>query len=95
MAWHKTGFFWSGRAIHLERAILKTYSGSIENARNAEKWYPNLAKNKTFTDQFTRAFPAHLDVTPLQSKSGIGAIYDDDSLFLILNTTNILREKLQ
>lgn len=56
MAWHKTGFFWDGRANTLREQSLKPIQDPLEMHETLENVVSKLSKNKTFTDQFTRAF---------------------------------------
>lgn len=56
LAWHKTGFFWDGRAATLREQSLKPIQDPLEMHETLENVVLKLSGNKTYTDQFIRAF---------------------------------------
>ena len=56
MAWHKTGFFWDGRSLTLREQSLKPIQDPLEMHETLENVVSKLTANKTYTDQFIRAF---------------------------------------
>lgn len=56
LAWHKTGFFWDGRAATLREQSLKPIQDPLEMHETLDNVVHKLSGNKTYTDQFIRAF---------------------------------------
>ena len=56
LAWHKTGFFWDGRAATLRVQSLLPIQDPIEMHETLENVVSKLSADKNYTDQFVRAF---------------------------------------
>ncbi len=56
MAWHKSGFFWDGRSVTLREQSLEPIQDPLEMHETLENVVAKLSGNKTYTDQFIRAF---------------------------------------
>ena len=56
LAWRKTGFFWDGRAATLREQSLLPIQDPLEMHETLENVVSKLSANKTYTDQFVRAF---------------------------------------
>ncbi len=56
LAWHKTGFFWDGRAATLREQSLFPIQDPLEMHETLENVVSKLSENKIYTDQFVRAF---------------------------------------
>ena len=56
MAWHNNGFFWDGRAPKLRDQSLKPIQDPLEMNETLENVLTKLRSNKTYVDQFKRAF---------------------------------------
>ena len=56
LAWHKTGFFWDGRAATLRVQSLLPIQDPVEMHETLENVVSKLSADKNYTDQFVRAF---------------------------------------
>jgi cytochrome c peroxidase len=56
LAWHKNGFFWDGRASTLRQQSLKPIQDPLEMNEKLENAVSKLKLNKSYVDQFMRAF---------------------------------------
>ncbi|MEZ4987764.1 MAG: cytochrome c peroxidase [Saprospiraceae bacterium] len=63
MAWHSNAFFWDGRASRLRDQALMPIQDPLEMDETLENVITKLSNDKTYTDQFIRAFGTP-EITP-------------------------------